>query len=105
MTKLEELTELLVSEIHSFEVAVKKLEEIRKSKIQLDLHNLQKLLLEHRQHVDQSLNQNQGNLLMIEKLNKEARGYLKKGWIIVALTLFLNLLSVAVVFYSILNNL
>lgn len=105
MTKLEELSELLVSEIKEFEEAVKKLEEIRKSKIQLDLQNLPYLLTEHRQSISRGIEQNQRYLEIAETRNNQTRAYLHKGFILVALGFFLNLISVAVVFYFVMGKL
>ena len=103
MTKLEELSELLVAEIKDFEEAVKKLEEIRRSKIQLDLQNLQNLLAEHKQGVGQIIIQNKRYLEISETMNKEIRGYFKKGIFLVAVGVVINLCSCVVVLYFLLN--
>ena len=103
MTKLEELSELLVSEIKDFEEAIKKLEEIRKSKIQLDLQNLQKLLTEHKQGIERFTIQNERYLEILETMNKEIKGYFKKGTFLFAAGLFINLCSCLTVLYFLLN--
>ena len=64
MTKLEELSEMLVSEIKEFQETVKKLEEIRKSKIQLDLQNLSYLLTKHKKTISRGIDLNQRYLEM-----------------------------------------
>lgn len=99
MTKLEELSELLVSEIKEFQETVKKLEEIRKSKIQLDLQNLPHLLTDHKQSISRGIDQNNRYLEIAEKRNDQTKAYLRKGFILVAIGLFLNILSIAVVLY------
>ncbi len=99
MAKLEELSEMLVSEIKDFEKAVKKLEEIRKSKIQLDLQNLSYLITEHRKAIARGIDVNERFLEKAEKLNNQTRGYLRKGFILVAMGFFLNLLSIAIILY------
>ncbi|WP_425414075.1 DUF6730 family protein [Salinimicrobium terrae] len=99
MTKLEELSEMLVSEIDDFKETVKKLEEIRKSKIQLDLQNLPYLLTEHQQSISWGIEQNQRYLEIAEKRNNQTKAYLRKGFILVAVGFLLNLLSVAVTLY------
>ena len=103
MTKLEELSELLVSEIEQFKNTVEQLEEIQKSKIQLDLHNLQKLLTEHKQGVSQITIQNKRYLEISEKINEEIRGYFRKGIFLVAAGLLINLCSCVIVLYFLLN--
>ncbi|WP_423820203.1 DUF6730 family protein [Salinimicrobium sp. TIG7-5_MAKvit] len=103
MTKLEELSELLISEIKDFEEAVKKLEEIRKSKIQLDLQNLKKLLTEHKQGIEQSTIQNKKYLVISETMNKDIRSYFRKGIILVAVGFVINLCSCVIILYFLLN--
>ena len=97
MTKLEELSELLVSEIKEFQETVKKLEEIRKSKIQLDLQNLQSLLYEHQQVLKLNIEQNNQYRRSAEKLNNETKSYFKKAMVIIAVGFFLNVLLMTVV--------
>jgi hypothetical protein len=103
MTKLEELSELLVSEIKDFEEAIKKLEEIRKSKIQLDLQNLQKLLTEHKQGIERITIQNEKYLEISETMNKEIRVYFRKGIFLFAAGLIINLCSCLTVLYFLLS--
>ena len=103
MTKIEEISELLVSEISDFEEAVKKLEEIRKSKIQLDLQNLQNLLADHEKGIRQIIVQNERYMEISETMNKEIRGYFRKGLIMVAAGLIINFCSCVIVLYFLLN--
>ncbi|NJX16956.1 hypothetical protein HC174_01495 [Salinimicrobium sp. CDJ15-81-2] len=103
MTKLEELSELLVSEIRNFEEVVKKLEEIRKTKIQLDLQNLQKLLTEHKQGIERIIIQNEKYLEISETMNKEIKCYFRKGTFFFAAGLVINLCSCLTVLYFLLN--
>ena len=103
MTKLEELSELLVSEIKDFEEAIKKLEEIRKSKIQLDLQNLQKLLTEHKQGIERITIQNEKYLEISETMNKAIKGYYRKATFLFAASLVINLCSCLTILYSLLN--
>ena len=105
MTKLEELSELLVSEINDFKETVKKLEEIRKSKIQLDLQNLPYLLTEHQKSISRGIEQNQRYLEIAETRNNQTSAYLRKGFILVAVGFFLNLISVVVVLYFVMGKL
>lgn len=91
MAKLEELSELLVSEIKDFEMAVKKLEEIQKKKITIDLADLKLVLSNH-----ETVLKNQ-NLKLQETYNnfanlfKEAKIYPKWAMIVFLVSLMLNL--------------
>lgn len=49
MAKLEELTELLVTEIRDFENAVVKLEKIQKEQIRIDLIDIKEVISEHQE--------------------------------------------------------
>ena len=48
MAKLEEISELLVSEIRDFEGAVKRLEKVQKAKITMDVSGLNDIFSEPR---------------------------------------------------------
>lgn len=76
MAKLEELTELLVSEIRDFEEAVKRLEEIRKAKIGFDVTELKDLFLNHEQALNKQTLPVQDVEKQFHKLLKEAKVYL-----------------------------
>lgn len=99
MAKLEELSELLVSEIRDFEVAVKKLEEIQKNKIQLDIENLKTLLAEHKQVLHQKIAQNNITFQSTENLFKQTKSYYKKIILLVIIGLLLNLASCTSILY------
>jgi hypothetical protein len=55
MAKLEEISELLVSEIRDFEEAVKKLEKIQDQKIRIDSRSLEQLFKDHQEMVKEVL--------------------------------------------------
>lgn len=55
MTKLEELLELLVSEINIFEEAVKKLEEIQRQKITINSTSLESTIRQHQENFEKNL--------------------------------------------------
>jgi len=57
MAKLEQLSELLVSEISQFEKTVQRLEKIQQEKIGLDSEAFEKLLLEHQEKMKKDLSQ------------------------------------------------
>ena len=60
MTKLEELTELLVNEINEFNKGIEKLEAINKeisiTKIQMDLTEYKVIIEQHQQKMSQQIN-------------------------------------------------
>ncbi len=95
MAKLEELSELLVSEIRDFEITVKKLEEIQKKKISIDLDELKSVLANHETVL---INQ---NLKVQETYNKflgllkEAKIYPKWAVIVFLVSLTLNLILIS----------
>lgn len=94
MAKLEEISEVLVSEIRDFEEAVKRLEEIRKAKIALDLRELKELLLNHEQELKNQTSTVQEVNRHFENLIKEAKIYPKWAVILFIVSLILNALGI-----------
>ena len=90
MAKLEEISELLVSEIRDFEEAVKRLEKIREAKITLDLTEL-KLVLSNHEMVLKTQNSNVWETYnKFSNLMKEAKIYPKWAVILFIASLVLN---------------
>jgi len=95
MAKLEELSELLVSEIRDFEITVKKLEEIQKKKISFDLDEFKSVLAKHESVL---INQNlkvQETYNKFASLLKEAKIYPKWAVIVFMVSLTLNLVLIS----------
>jgi len=93
MAKLEELSELLVSEIRDFEEAVKRLEKIRE--ITLDLTELKSVLSNHEMVLKtQNLNV-QETYNRFANLLKEAKIYPKWAVILFIVSLVLNCIMIS----------
>src|SRR5690606_4192979 len=90
MAKLEEISELLVSEIRDFEDAVKHLKEIQKSKISLDLTELKTVLSDHKVELKNQNSAVQQTYKQFENLIKEAKIYPKWAVILFIVSLVLN---------------
>ncbi len=101
MAKLEELSELLVSEIRDFEVEIKKLEEIQKAKITIDIGEIKKVLTEHEKVMKNQTITVQGVNKQLKDLIKEAKIYPKCAVILFIASLVLNCLIIS---YLILNT-
>jgi len=90
MAKLEEISELLVSEIRDFEEAVKRLEKIREEKITLDLTELKSVLSNHEMGLKNQNSKLQETYNKFANLMKEAKIYPKWAVILFIVSLVLN---------------
>jgi uncharacterized membrane protein YjjP (DUF1212 family) len=90
MAKLEEISELLVSEIRDFEEAVKRLEKIREAKITLDLTELKSVLSNHEMVLKHQNSNVQETYNKFANLMKEAKIYPKWAVILFIASLVLN---------------
>ena len=95
MAKLEEISELLVSEIRDFEETVKKLEEIRKAKIAIDLTELKSVLENHEIELKKQNSALQETFNKFSNLIKDAKIYPK--WALITFTL--SLMTNAILIY------
>lgn len=101
MAKLEELSELLVSEIQDFEEAVKRLEEISNAKIAIDLTELKTVLSDHKVELKNQSSGVQQTYKQFQNLIKEAKIYPKWAVILFIVSLVFNGLLIS---YLILNR-
>ena len=83
MAKLEQLSELLVSEIRQFEKTVQRLERIQKEKIGIDTADFEMVLLKHQEKMEKDFNQYSLETKSLGSKLREAKAY--PVW---ALTLF-----------------
>lgn len=90
MAKLEEISELLVSEIRDFEETVKRLEEIQKKKIQLDISELQRTFNKHEKYLSITISNFEKQLKRIEGIFEKANIYPKWVVVIFVISLILN---------------
>lgn len=100
MAKLEELSELLVSEIKEFEETVKKLEEIQKRKISIDITELISVLSNQEIQLKKQSSDLQVTYNKLEHLIKQAKIYPKWALIMFIASILLNGL---LIFYLLLN--
>ena len=79
MTKLEELTELLVNEINEFNKGVEKLEKINNqissTKISMDLTEYKSIIENHQQKMNEQINAQERFESRFERLLKTAKIY------------------------------
>lgn len=98
MTKLEELSELLVSEIKNFEEAVKKLEEIQRQKITIDCTNLELIVRQNQENIRESLVSHKHEMEIFGRNLEKAKAYPVWALIIFVVSLILNGIFTYVIF-------
>lgn len=96
MAKLEELSELLVSEIRDFEEAVKRLEKIQEAKITIDLIELRSVLSNHEKVLKNQNATVQETYSKFANLMKEAKIYPKWAVILFIVSLIMNCIGAAI---------
>lgn len=101
MTKLEQLSELLVSEISQFEKTVEKLEKIQKEKIGIDSRDLELLFQQHYEKMEKVLDKNTSEMQDLGAHLKKSKAY--PVW---ALTTFCaSLIINGILIYLLISNL
>ena len=90
MAKLEEISEMLVSEIKDFEEAVKKLEEIQKKKMTIELAELKSVLSNHEMVLKTHNSTVKHTYNQFENLIKQAKIYPKWAVILFIISLIIN---------------
>jgi len=97
MSKIEELTEILVNEIDGFNKDVTKLEIISKkletTKIAIDLTEFKSILESHQQNISHILNSQEQILNRFESLLKKAKIYPNWAVIVFILSLLFGIVS------------
>lgn len=99
MAKLEEILELLVSEIKDFEEAVKKLEEIQRKKIQLDISELQLSLNIHEKKLSTSVSDMEKQFNQMKERIGEAKIYPTWAVVILLMSLIINCVAAIIIFF------
>jgi len=100
MAKLEELSELLVSEIRDFEEAVKRLEKIGEAKISIDLTELKSVLSNNEMVLKNQNADVQGTYNKFANSLKEAKIYPKWAVILFIVSLVLNCIIISYLFLN-----
>ncbi|MGB7786931.1 MAG: DUF6730 family protein [Salinimicrobium sp.] len=96
MAKLEEISELLVSEIRDFEGAVKRLEKVQKAKITMDVSGLNDIFSNHEKNLKEAISSQKQQVELIEKAIGEAKMFPKWAVVIFVISLVLNCVAGAV---------
>lgn len=99
MVKLEQLSELLVSEISQFEKTVEKLERIQQQKIGIDSEVFEKVLLQHREKMGK---ENAYFETKMEKLGaklERAKAYPIWALVVFTISLMANGILIYVIFF------
>ena len=90
MAKLEEISELLVSEIRDFEDAVKRLEKVQEAKITMDISGLNDIFSNHEKKLKEAISSQKRQVELIEKAIGDAKIFPKWAVIIFIISLVLN---------------
>ena len=98
MAKLEQLSELLVSEISQFEKTVQRLEKIQQEKIGLDSEAFEKLLLEHQEKLEKDLHQYATEMKDFGAKLEEAKAYPIWALIVFGVSIVLNGVLIVMIF-------
>lgn len=98
MAKLEELSELLVSEIRDFEEAVKRLEKVQEAKISIDLTELRSVLSNHELVIKDQHAEVQGTYNKFANSLMQAKIYPKWAVILFIVSLVLNCIIISYLF-------
>lgn len=90
MTKLEELSELLVSEIEQFEKTVEKLQKIQEQKIIIDSRTLESSIRQHQESLEQALFSHKQEMKNLGNKLEKAKAYPVWALILFVTSLVLN---------------
>lgn len=105
MTKLEELTELLVNEISEFNKGIEKLEQISNkintTKISLDITEYKAITETHQQKMKEYINTLERFESRFERLLKKAKVYPNWAVVVFIISLFFGIISTS---YILLNK-
>ncbi|WP_423818797.1 DUF6730 family protein [Salinimicrobium sp. TIG7-5_MAKvit] len=99
MTKLEELSELLVSEIEQFEKTVEKLQKIQEQKILIDSRALENALKLQQENMEKVLSSHKQEMKNLDHSLEKAKAY--PAW---ALTVFVaSIILNGILIYTLLS--
>ena len=90
MTKLEELSELLVSEIKDFEETVKKLEKIQEQKILIDSRDLKNFIRLQQENLEKTFISHKQEMKNLSHALEKAKAYPTWALIFFVVSLTLN---------------
>lgn len=90
MTKLEELSELLVSEIDQFEKTVEKLQKIQEQKILIDSQALETTIRLQQENLEKVFSSHKQEMKSLGKVLEKAKIYPAWALIILVVSIILN---------------
>lgn len=90
MTKLEELSELLVSEIDQFEKTVEKLQKIQKQNIKIDSQALEKTIRLQQENLEKALSSHKQEMKSLSQILEKTKAYPAWALIIIVVSIILN---------------
>ncbi len=90
MTKFEQLSELLVSEIGQFEKTVDKLERIQQQKIGIDSTAFEKVLVQHQERIEKDFTGYSMEMKDLGSKLKQAKAYPIWALIVFGISILLN---------------
>lgn len=96
MAKLEEISELLVSEIEQFDSAVNKLKQIQQEKIQLDLRELRQMMSAYQQDLEKVSREQQRHLERLDYFSEKIQRTLKRSIWAVYVAIAVNVITVVI---------
>jgi ABC-type phosphate transport system auxiliary subunit len=99
MAKLEQLSELLISEISQFEKTVERLEKIQQEKIGIDSAAFEKLLLKHQEKLEKGLSDHSMDMKDLGAKLEEAKAYPIWALIVFVISIVLNGIFIYAAFY------
>ena len=101
MAKIEEITELLVNEISSFEQSIEQLEKVSEklhaTKVSIDIRELRALLNSHQHEIKAVLNSQERICNRFENLLKDAKVYPNWAVIVFVISLLFGFVSTSYV--------
>ncbi len=98
MTKLEQLSELLVSEMSQFEKTVTKLERIQKQQIGIDSSNLENALKQQHEKMEKALAQHRQEMKSLGYELQQTKAYPIWALCIFVISIVLNVILIYVFF-------
>ncbi len=99
MAKLEEISELLVSEIKDFEEAVKRLEKVQEARITIDLTEMKNLFADQRKALENQNSKAEKIYEQIETMIKEAKIYPTWAVFLFIASILLNCVGAIMVYF------
>ncbi|MCL6217035.1 DUF6730 family protein [Zunongwangia pacifica] len=99
MAKLEQLSELLVSEISQFEKTVEKLEKIQQEKLAIDSNSLEYAIMQQQEKIEKALDSHSREMNSLGHKLEKAKAYPAWALTLFTASLILNGILVYIIFF------